>query len=353
MPMRVGLVCPYDLSKSGGVQDITRQLAVRLRQAGDEVVLVGPGEGEGDFVAVGDSVSLRANRSRVPLALDPRSFRSARRALSGVDVVNVHEPLIPVVGWTGIWREKPVVATFHADPSALIRRLYRLASAPLGVAFRAATLTAVSDVAASAIPRRWGPVEVIPNAIDVDSYDVAVTRHPKRVAFLGRDDARKGLDVLLAAWPQIKVSHPDAELVVMGAERPQAPPGVTYLGRLDEAAKRTALASSAVYVAPNLGGESFGLVVAEAMAAGCAVVASDIPAFRSVLGDDGRLFPVGDSAALAGAVGGLLDDRAAATALGDQARASVGRFDWANVTHLYRRAYESALARHRSSIGPS
>src|SRR5690606_41779908 len=108
-------------------------------------------------------------------------------------------------------------------------------------------------------------------------------------------DPRKGLDVLLEAWPMIHAANPDAELMVMGADRGIDLPGVTFLGRVGDEEKRRVLATTTVFVAPNTRGESFGIVVAEAMAAGCAVVASDIPAFRDVAGDTARFVPPGDA----------------------------------------------------------
>lgn len=350
--MRIGIVCPYDLSADGGVQQLTRELRDRLGESGHDVILVGPATmSTGDIVSVGRTVAIRANRSRVPISVDRGALAATRRALADVDVVHVHEPLVPVVGWAGLWRAKPVVATFHADPAPWTRLLYRLFARPATSRLGTATLTAVSEVAAAALPPRWGPVEVIPNAIDASAYDVDVTRNSSRVAFLGRDDPRKGLDVLLAAWPQVRAVHPEAELIVIGATRPIADAGVRFLGRLDEADKRDALASAAVFAAPNLGGESFGLVVAEAMAAGCAVVASDIPAFRPVVGGAGRFVAPGDVFGLARAIGELLEDPVAAEARGRQARKSARRFDWTLVLGQYGLAYESALSRHRSNIG--
>ncbi|MGH8912678.1 MAG: glycosyltransferase family 4 protein [Acidimicrobiia bacterium] len=349
--MRIGIVCPYDLGVPGGVQQVARELARRLRESGDAAVLVGPGDATGNgFSSVGRSVTVAANRSRVPLSLDPRSIAATRRKLAEVDVVHVHEPFLPLVGWAGLMGAKPTVATFHADPARWSRRLYRWLALAGDAWLGGAEVTAVSSVAAEALPRRWGPIEIIPNAIDTAAYHVEVARSPRRVAFLGRDDPRKGLDVILAAWPGIHRTRPDSELIVIGGSRPDAPPGVRYLGRLDEEEKRRALASAAVYAAPNLGGESFGLVLAEGMAAGCAVVASDLPAFRSVLGEAGRLVPPGDVTALATAIGALLDDPRESSRLGGVARTAAGRYDWSQVVGAYQRVYESALEPHRSSM---
>ena len=348
--MKVGLVCPYDMGLPGGVQQLVHELGEHLREAGDEVVVVsagtspfhgGPGRDE-TTIPTGRAISIKANRSRVPLTLSPSAWQRVRSALSDVDVVNVHEPFIPLVGWAGLFSGRPTVATFHADPPGWARRLYR--AVPLvGRHLRRMKLTAVSRTAADAIPDDWGDLETIPNAIDVASYDVPVERTRSRVAFLGRDEPRKGLDVLLDAWPDLQASHPDAELVVMGADRGIPPPGITYLGPVTAVEKKRLLASSSIYVAPNTGGESFGIVVAEGMAAGCAVVASELDSFREVLGDAGRLVPVADSLALAEAISDLLDDPGYARKLGERARDRSSRFDWSQVVERYREVYANAL----------
>lgn len=347
--MRIALVCPYDLSKPGGVQQIVLELARQLQDTGDEVVVVAPGEPSTDpgvpVFSVGGSVNLSANRSRVPLAVTPQAWRRTRRGGGNVDLVHIHEPFVPMVGWAALARRSlPTVATFHADPPRWVRGLYRGVAAVARFGLGSAVITATSTVSAKALPSMWGTPRVVPNAIHVDSYDIPVERKESRVAFLGRDDPRKGLSVLLDAWPRIRETHPDAGLEVLGANRRESIPGVTFHGTADEETKRQILASSRVYVAPNLGGESFGVVIAEGMAAGCAVVASDIEAFRQVLGEDGVLVPPGDRRAVADAVSTLLDNPEEANRLGDQARRAVTRFDWTVVTDGYRQAYQDALA---------
>ena len=341
--MRIAIVCPYDLGRHGGVQQQCLELARHLEAAGDAAVVVGPGSGPGTQT-VGGSLTLPANRSRVPLTLDPRSWSRLKAATRSAQVVHVHEPFIPLVGWAALRLHHPTVLTFHADPARWTRGLYRVATGPLGRLVGGRRITAVSPVAASALPRRWGEPELIPNGIDVGSYRIDVERPPQRVAFLGRDDPRKGLDVLLGAWRRVRERFPEAELMVMGAERPDRVPGVTFRGRVDEEEKRRLLAGSAVFVAPNLGGESFGIIVAEAMAAGCSVVASDLPAFRYVLDGNGTLVPPGDGAALAGAIMTRLADPSETDKDGRLGRAAAGRFDWSRVVAGYRAVYESALA---------
>ena len=348
--MRVGLVCPYDMSQPGGVQQVIDDLARHLQAGGDEAVVVaagriafqgGPGSGV-ETVPVGRPFLVRANASRVPLTLSPSSWFKVRAALSGVEVIHIHEPFVPLVGWVAQSVDKPLIATFHADAPRWAETLYRYA--PLvGRRMRRSQLTAVSKTAARAIPHSWGEVAIIPNALDVASFDLPVGRVKSRVAFLGRDDPRKGLDVLLESWPAIRDASPDAELLVMGAERSKAVDGITYMGRVSNGEKRRVLASSQVYVAPNTGGESFGIVLAEAMAAGCAVVASDLEAFEAVAGDAARIVPVGDPAALTSAVSPLLNDPEAARRLGDSGRKHVGQYDWSQVLEQYRNAYRRAL----------
>lgn len=341
--MRIAIVCPYDLGIPGGVQQQCLELARQLQATGDDVVVVGPGVGT-NTVTVGGSLSVPANRSRVPLSLDPRCWSRVRAATRSAEVVHVHEPFIPLVGWAALRLDRPTVLTFHADPARWTRGLYRTAVGPLHRLVDKRLLTAVSPVAASALPTRWGEPELIPNGIDVAAYRIEIDRHPHRVAFLGRDDPRKGLDVLLDTWPTVRRRFPDAELVVMGASRPHPVPGVSFLGRVDDHDKRRMLAGAAVFAAPNLSGESFGIVVAEAMAAGCAVVASDLPAFRHVLAGNGTLVPPGDGATLAEAVMDMLADPSETEKDGRLGRAAAGRFDWSRVAAGYRAVYESALA---------
>lgn len=343
--MRIGIVCPYDLTAPGGVQQLTLELGARLRGAGLDALVVGAGdpavEAPEGAQLVGKVSRFEANDSTVPMSLDPGVAARVRRILSGFDVVHVHEPLIPLVGWAGLRTGLPTVATFHAAPADWVPGLYR--RLPVRRLMRGCILTAVSQTAAAAIPEAWGPIGIVPNAIDVDSYAVDVERVPGRVAFLGRDDPRKGLDVLLEAWPAVRDAHPDAELLVMGADRPDRVPGVAFLGRVGGDEKRRVLGSSTVYVAPNTRGESFGIVVAEGMAAGCAVVASDLPAFRDVAGVTARFVPPGDSDELARAIADLLGDPDGSREMGERARSAARAYDWSEVADRYVRLYEVAL----------
>ena len=344
--LRVGVVCPYDLGRPGGVQDQTHRLVRWLRQAGHEAVLIGPGtDGPDGAVLLGATTIIPANAAATPISLDPRVFQRVRRALQDVDVAHVHEPMMPLVSTSALRvRGHGTVATFHADPPPWVRSTYGAAKRIWRRQLRNAQIvTTVSPVAARAIADLTD-YRIIPNGIDVDDYERGPTI-PGRVAFLGRDDPRKGLSVLLDAWPAIRNVVPTATLVVAGAERKVAPDGVVYLGRVTEEEKRTALAEAEVFCAPNLGGESFGLVVAEGMASGCAVVASAIPAFAHVLGNAGELVSPGDAAGLSDRIAALLTDPERMRRLAVAAEERVRRFDGPAVAAEYLAAYEEALTR--------
>ena len=154
----------------------------------------------------------------------------------------------------------------------------------------------------------------------------------------------RALDVALEAWPRVRALVPEAELRVVGADRARGPEGVTFLGRLETDAKQAELHRATVLVAPNLGGESFGLVVVEGMASGCAVVASDLQAFRDVAGDAARLVRPGDPPALADAVIGLLTDPDAAGRLAAAGRRRAELYGRTTVLGAYLAAYGDALA---------
>ncbi len=348
--MRVAVVSPYSLDHPGGVQSHARELVARLNRAGDVAWLVAPGteiDPAGAIVTrpVGPAWLVPANGSRAPVALGPAVIRRVRRALEGADLVHVHEPLVPLVSWAALGAE-PTVLTFHADPSPVVRRLYRWA-APLlrSVVSRARSVTAVSEVAASAI-RAFAPeLHVIPNGIEVDSYRLPdAPRIPGRVVFLGRRDPRKGLEDLESAWPSIRRRLPGATLRVLGADGAGGD-GVEYLGRVDEATKRRELAAAEVFCAPNRGGESFGITLVEGLAAGCAAVASDIPAFRAVAGPDGACWvQAGNPHALAEGVVAVLADPQLRTELVRTGAARVAAYDWSAIVPRYRRLYRAAVS---------
>lgn len=315
-----------------------------MEERGDDVAIVAPGPAVGDAgVSVGGSLRIPVNRSRAPIALDPRSIGRVRAAVGAFDVLHVHEPLVPFVSLAALRAGPAVVATFHAAPSSFGRGLYRLGGPwirrIMGPNVRC--VTAVSETAASALPDDL-EVTIVPNGIGVSAFDVDERRVRRRVSFLGRDEPRKGLDVLLRSWEEVSRAVPDAELVVMGADR--GVEGIRWLGPVDDATKIATLGTSQVFVAPNLGGESFGVVVLEGMAAGAAVAASDLEAFRRVGADAVVYFGAGDGDALARTLIGLLGDDQRCAELSRLGRARAAEFDWAVVAPRYRSLYQKALS---------
>jgi phosphatidylinositol alpha-mannosyltransferase len=326
------------------VQDQATGLVRWLGDAGVEAVLVGPGlDGPEGSVLLGATTVIPVNRSTAPIKLDPRVGAEVRNAVKGFDVVHVHEPLVPFVGTAALrTKERATVATFHADPPGWVRGAYRIGAIGIRAALHHVdVVTAVSPIAGSPID---GIVDfrIVPNGIDVADYDIG-PKTPNRVTFLGRDDSRKGLSVLLEAWPRVRRAVPGASLHVLGAARDESIDGASFLGRVSEVEKRAELAGSVVHVAPNLGAESFGIVVLEAMASGCAVVASDIPAFDFVAGGTALLVPPGDAVQLADRVVELLEQPDLASSMGASARKRSLAFGGSSVAAQYLAAYEDAL----------
>jgi phosphatidylinositol alpha-mannosyltransferase len=244
---------------------------------------------------------------------------------------------MPLIGPALLTSRLPLLLTFHADPPDWAKPVYRLAPARW---WKGRISTAVSEVAARALP--W-PTRIIPNAIDTSIYQPEHTYRPAhkipgRVVFLGRDEPRKGLDILRSSWSRVHSQQPDAELWIIGTQG-RAEPGVSYRGVVDEDEKRQLLATASVFVAPNTGGESFGVTVLEAMAAGCAVVASDLPAFRALTAGSATLVPPGNVTSLAGALSDLIKNPARIETSSRQASEVARRYDWHTVIPEYLECY--------------
>ena len=342
--MKVGLVCPYDLSRPGGVQAQVLGLAKALRDRGEDAQVIGPGLPEGEQgVDLGRTTTVPGNRSKVPISLDPRLSKVFQVIGADFDLLHVHEPLMPTASIAALRAGPPVVATFHADPPAVVRRLYRAAGRTVRRALgpNVKAVTAVSTTAASALPSSLGAV-IVPNGVDTSAMRAEVERDQRLVVFLGRDEPRKGLGLLLDAWPTIAEAVPEAHLTAMGGDRGH--PEVTWLGEVNDATKSEVLSSAAVLVAPNTGGESFGIVLIEGMAAGAAVVASDLAAFRDVGANAVRYFPVRDVSALADAVVEVLTDDRLRQALSSRGIERAKAFDWQVVADRYATVYSQALS---------
>jgi len=343
--VKVGVVCPYDLDRPGGVQAHCLELVAKLHASGWEAVLIGPGTmTRANVRLLGPTRVIRANRSNVPVSLRPGMSADLRAALADVDLIHLHEPLIPLVGWLTLAVARPKVITFHAAPSLGVRRFYRWAAPLLRRLPR--TRTAVSTVAAAPVSD-LGSITVVPLAIDPEDYRPQFGKDHGSVAFLGRADPRKGLPVLLAAWPAVQAAHPEAQLVVMGAQG-QDTPGIRYLGMVGDAPKKLGLGRAQIFCAPNTGGESFGLILLEAMASDCAIVCSDLEAFRAVAGEAALYVQPGDRVDLAETLHRLLGDERLQKFLVAEGNRRIGLFSWETTLAGYLAAYQTAGSRRLS-----
>ncbi|MEO7268981.1 MAG: glycosyltransferase family 4 protein [Knoellia sp.] len=371
--MRIGLVCPYAFDVPGGVQFHVRDLAEYFIAQGHDVSVLAPVDDDATslpayLTSCGRAVPVRYNGSVARLTFGPvTSSRVSRWLEEGdFDVLHLHEPVTPSASLMALWASsEPVVATFH---TANLRSRAMHAANPL---LRPSTekiraRIAVSEEARGTVRRHLGgDAYIIPNGVDTKRFtpDGAVTQWtgtPERptLAFLGRiDEPRKGLAVMVAAMPAILDALPGARLVVAGpgeveeiSERldPRIRAATEFLGAVSEADKVALLRSADLYVAPHTGGESFGIVLVEAMASGAPVLASDLEAFTAVLGSGpagpaGRTFPVGDSAALAAGVITLVGSPDERTRLRELGLKRARSFDWSVVAERVMAVYETVI----------
>ncbi|MCG5434562.1 glycosyltransferase family 4 protein [Micromonospora foliorum] len=370
--MRIGIVCPYSFDVPGGVQNHVMDLAEALIALGHEVSVLAPADEDSPLpeyvVSAGRAVPLPYNGSVARIAFGPVSTARVRRWITNgdFDVLHVHEPLTLSLSLLAVLSARgPVVATFH---TAMTRsRVLAAAQGVLQIVLERIT----ARIAVSALARKvqvehmdGGAVE-IPNGVAVAKFADAeplpgwpgecATGTGGTLGFLGRfTEARKGFPVLRDAFVALAATRPGLRLLVAGPGDPddlydQFPAElherITFLGLVSEADKARMLRSVHLYVAPNTGGESFGMILTEALAAGTTVVASDLDAFRRVLdgGRAGRLFPTGDPVGLRGVLSELLDDpagRATLSACGDQV---VANFDWPVVARRVLEVYAAAI----------
>ncbi|MDT0303317.1 glycosyltransferase family 4 protein [Streptomonospora wellingtoniae] len=365
--MRVGLVCPYTWEVPGGVQQHVGDLAEALLHLGHEVSVLAPcdtGTRLPDYlVSAGGAVPVPYNGSVARLSFGFRAAGRVRRWIrdGAFDVLHVHEPAAPSLSLLACWvAEGPIVATFHtSNPRS--RALAASAGVLQSALEKINGRIAVSEAARKTLVEHLGGDAVlIPNGVAVDRYTEArpLDGWPGEggaIGFLGRlDEPRKGLGVLLDAFDALARDRTGLRLLVTGPgdadevrERvaPELRDRVVCLGRVDEADKVRAYHSVDVFCAPNLGGESFGIVLAEAMAAGAPILASDIPAFARVLrdGEAGRLFAAGEPADLARGAAELLDDPVRRRVLSRAARKAVRAYDWTTVAADVAQVYETVL----------
>ena len=362
--LRVGLVCPYSLDVPGGVQNHVLGLASTLSGRGHDVAVLAPGERGAStstrlpayVTTTGRALAVRHNGSVARVAFGPLAAARVRRWLEAgrFDLVHVHEPATPSLSALALWAATPpVVATFHTSQD----RGWAIGTSAATVLRpglrKIAAHVAVSEAAGRTLTR-YLPVEpvLVPNGIDRRAYvPASAPTGVPTLLFVGRlDEPRKGLRVLLQALPAIAEHHPGVRLDVVGPGTPPAVPRgcagrVRFLGAVDDTAKVALLAGADVLVAPNTGGESFGIVLAEAMAAGTAVAASDLASFRDVLrqGRCGLLFRTGDPQALAAAVDRLLSDPELRREVARRALAASAAYDWSRVAARVEQVYGGVL----------
>jgi phosphatidylinositol alpha-mannosyltransferase len=371
--LRIGIVCPYTWNVPGGVQRHIWDLAEALIALGHEISVITPADDDADLpdyvVSAGRAVPVPYNGSVARLSFGFLSAGRVRRWIreGAFDVLHIHEPAAPSLGVLACWAaDGPIVATFHASYER--SRAVTVAAPILQSALEKITARiAVSEAARSTLVEHLGGDAVlIPNGVTTERYAMAeplpgwsartdVQRSEQSLGFLGRmDEPRKGLQVLLRAFEilgrerqglRLLVAGPGDADDVLSKVSPELRDRVVLLGLVSEEEKVRAYHSVDVFVAPNLGGESFGIVLTEAMSAGAPILASDIEAFRRVLleGKAGAFFPVGDAEGLAVAAGELLDDPARRKLLSAEARTAVRAYDWSTVARDVLRVYETVV----------
>lgn len=361
--LRIGMVCPYSLTVPGGVQQQVLGLARSLRSMGHEVRVLGPCDGPppDPFVTpLGNSLPTAVNGSVAPLAPDVSAALRTIRALNdeAFDVLHVHEPLVPGPSMTALLvKLAPVVATFHtAGESAAYRAFSRQLT---WIASRIDIRVAVSkDAVSLAQPSIGGEFEVLFNGIELDVYghreDIA---RENAVFFVGRHEPRKGLGVLLEA---LEFLPSDVRLWV-ASDGPQTAElkaryagdsRIEWLGRITDAEKVSRMSRAAAFCAPSLGGESFGVVLLEAMAAGTPVVASRIDGYLNVATDgvNARLVEPGDARVLAEAIARVLADPRASAQLRANGIEHARSFSMDALAKEYVTLYGRALAMEAENI---
>ena len=373
--MRIGLVSPYSWHVPSGVNDHIASLAVELEALGHEPWVIAPNgpllsrrrhrEVPERFISAGSAVPFASNGSKAYVNVWPlmpwRMDGILRRG--DFDLIHLHEPCVPTVtGSSALVGAMPIVGTFHAagSRSPLYRAFTSAARYAIG---RLNVRIAVSETAREFVAQDFpGEYRVIPNGVRISDYAPArrAVKTPGRILFVGRAEPRKGLQVLLRAFERVRARRPDTSLVLVGpewSEARSAAPGVDVrnvwpmarmaaMGRTGHDDKVREMGEAEVLCVPSLRGESFGLVLAEGLAAGLPIVASDLPSYRAVLEDGalGQLVPAGNFDALADALIKLLDDPARRARLQDRGIQAVERYSWQTVVTQVVQAYEDALA---------
>ena len=366
--MKIGLVCPYIYPDAGGVAQHVGYLYENLRLRGHDVRIITASHGpqrssEGDVIRLGVGFSVPTNGSMGTLTFSPRYLGQLKRMLERerFDLLHFHETFVPFLSLFLLRESTSVnVATFHAyagfSPS------YEFGKRFLGgYAQRLHGRIAVSAAARHFIDRYFpGDYKLIPNGVDLARFDRAVPiarwqDGTRNLLFVGRHEPRKGLIDALKAYRLLRKTGCDCRLLVVGSGPQEKEArryiatrrlsGVEFLGRVSDAEKAQLFKNADVYVSPATGGESFGIVLLEAMAAGVPIVASDIPGFRTVMRDgrQGRFVEAGDAAALADGVLTLLSNDKLRRAMSTEGRRRAAEYDWPEVADRLEKLYRSLV----------
>ncbi|MBE2318174.1 flippase-like domain-containing protein [Solirubrobacter sp. CPCC 204708] len=377
--MRVALVSPYSWTYPGGVTRHIEALRAELDRAGHDVRVFAPFDPDRRLTAalhrgarpqdrevpewltpLGPTIGWPSNGAVSNLSPFPSAVSTLRRELraGGFDVVHLHEPVAPVVAWDALTSvEAPLVGTFHCYSESVPPHKVAALIGARRKLNRLNVQIAVSEAAAWTGRRFYGGrYRIVPNGVALPEGGVPAPREraagePLRIVFVGQAVGRKGLPVLLRAFEALRGQVP-AELTVIGLTQAELAPllvegeGVTALGRVDDAVKAAVLRDADVLCAPSLGGESFGMVLTEAFAAGTPVVASDIAGYRDVVtaGTDGVLVPRGNATALAETLRDLALDPGRVQRMAQGAAVSAERYAWPRVAEQVVTAYEDARA---------
>ena len=355
--LRIGMICPYSLTIPGGVQHQVLGLARSLRAKGHEVRVLGPCDGpppESFVTPLGNSFLNATNGSVAPLAPDPSASLRTIRALNdeAFDVLHIHEPLAPGPPMTSLLLKlAPIVGTFHsAGESAGYRTLQRQLT---WLMKRCDVRTAVSKDALELAQRYFpGDYEVLYNGIELERYQsVEKVKKESAIFFIGRHEPRKGLEVLIQAVMQM----PDDVVLWIASDGPETADlkgryghisKIEWLGRISDSEKYLRLRRSAVFCAPSLHGESFGVVLLEAMAAGTPVVASALPGYRNVATHDvdALLVEPGNVQQLAAALARVIVDSRLSARLVQAGNLQADRHSMMSLATEFETLYHRALA---------
>jgi len=370
--LRIGMVCPYGWDIPGGVQIHVRELAEHFISQGHYVSVIAPVADEDAIidpwlVSAGRPVPIPFNGSVARVLFGPIASSRVRQwiAQGEFDVLHMHEPGIPSISLLACWSaEGAMVGTFHASTPKM-RAIASVGPLIEPMIEKLSARIAVSEMAQATLSNLYGTeAVVIPNGIDCARFGSArkltdvqpiTPVRTLRIGFLGRfEETRKGFPLLLQALPRVLKAIPNLELIVAGPGEPEKilsklDPAIArhikFLGRISEQEKVEFLSSLDLYIAPNTGGESFGIILAEAMASGAPVLASNIPAFVDLLatGDSGETFISEDVGDLAKSIIELLKNPARLRTLAENGMSSAIRFDWGSVAAQIMSVYEVAM----------